>query len=457
MTGEDRAQRPVDAMLRSAAGRISFHMPGHKGRAPFPEDDPYRLDTTELPNTDDLWQPGDAIKSAEDRYARAAGAAETLFLTGGSTAGVHAMLQLWAREGDTVILPRNAHLSAVNACILGGLGIRWIPVTSTADGYVYIREEDVLAALEACPHARTLLLTRPDYSGGCIPLERIVRAAHGLGIRVAVDEAHGAHLPWMEGPRSSGEYGVDAWVQSTHKTLPALTGTAVLHLRDGADRPRAMRLLHREQSSSPNYLLVRSIDDAEAWMEQHGRDCLRRLTGQGRNLRGKLPSYGYLDAQSGWRASGYDFDPTRLVIGAPQGGDALAEALRARGIDVEMTDDAHAVLILTAMNTEEDLAALDTALSEIRPTAERQKEAVRLLPLPEQKMTVRAAAMAISETVPLHRAAGRVAAESAGFYPPGIPLVVPGEVITEEVCECLMNVRPESRFGLEREGIRCVV
>lgn len=457
MNGERETARPVDAMLRRAAGRVSLHMPGHKGRAPFACADLYALDTTELPDTDDLWQPGPAIREAEERYARCAGAAETLFLTGGSTAGVHAMLQIWAREGDTVILPRNAHLSAVNACIQGGLEIAWIPPAVTPEGFPYVTEEAVLETLARHPETRTLLLTRPDYAGGCIPAERIIRAAHAAGIRVAVDEAHGAHLPWMGGIPSAGALGADAWTQSAHKTLPALTGTAVLHLRDSGDWPRAMRLLRREQSSSPSYLLVRSVDDARAWMEAEGAARLRRIIARVDELRRALPSLGYADAQAARRDTGYAFDPTRLVIRAPQGGEALAEELRARGIDVEMAYGPCAVMILTAMNTEADLDALAQALAAIRPGPAPAEEPLRLPGLPERRMSVRAAAMADCEAVPLERAAGRIAAESAGLYPPGIPLAVPGEVIPMEAAALLRRTAPDRRFGVEEERILCVV
>ena len=158
--------RPLHEMLREASGRRSFHMPGHKGRAPFGPVDVYALDTTELPVTDDLYCPERGIRRAEELYARCAGAAETLFLHNGSTAGIHVMVQLYAGEGDEVILPRNAHLSAVNGCVLGGVRAAWIPVTTLPDGYAYIAEEDVLRTMEEHPHARAILLTRPDFYGG---------------------------------------------------------------------------------------------------------------------------------------------------------------------------------------------------------------------------------------------------------------------------------------------------
>ena len=126
--------RPVYDMLTAASARRSGHMPGHKGRPPFGTADLYALDTTELPNTDDLYAAEGGLREAMRLYAQAAGAAKTIFLHNGSTAGNHVMLQLYARDGETVLLPRNAHLSAVNACVLGGMRVKWMPVRCTPDG-----------------------------------------------------------------------------------------------------------------------------------------------------------------------------------------------------------------------------------------------------------------------------------------------------------------------------------
>lgn len=144
-------ERPVDQMLRRAAERFSGHMPGHKGRGPFGDDDLFSLDTTELPNTDDLYCPQHGLNEAQKLYAKAVGAGASLFLHNGSTMGIHAMLMLWAREGDTVLLPRNAHLSASNACVLGGMNVVWMPVTQLSDGLCYVSEETVLEMMGRYP------------------------------------------------------------------------------------------------------------------------------------------------------------------------------------------------------------------------------------------------------------------------------------------------------------------
>lgn len=448
--------RPMHDMLLAASGRRSFHMPGHKGRAPFGPEDLYALDTTEIPLTDDFYSAQGGIAQAQELYARAAGAAETLFLHNGSTVGIHALVQLYAGEGDTILLPRNAHLSAANGCVLGGVKAVWIPVTQRQDGYCYVAEGDVLAALEKHPEAKALLLTRPDFYGGCLPLERIAAKARAMGIRLVVDEAHGAHLPWSADVPSAGALGADAWVQSVHKTLPGFTASAVLHLRNGADRPRAMRILRREQTSSPSFLLMLSMDDARACMEETGRESLAAVSAAANELRARLPALGYADAHAAWQDTGLVFDPSRLVIAAPQGGFALAESLRRRGVDVEMADTRRAVLILSPMDKPEDVLSLADVLADIPPREAPIPPLPDMGTLPEKVLDLRPAVMADCEAVPLDAAAGRIAAASAGLYPPGIPLVCPGERISRQVAELLSAAGTQERFGLEGDQLLCV-
>ena len=453
-----RVKRPIYEMLEAAAKAQSAHMPGHKGHAPFGMTDLYRLDTTELPSTDDLYVPERGIAEAERLYAKAAGAGATLLLHNGSTVGIHVMLQLWAREGDTVLLPRNAHLSAMNACIIGGLRPAWIQVTRRQDGYCYLRPEDVLQAMHQHPEAKTLLLTRPDYYGGCMPLEEIIAAAHEAGIRVAVDEAHGAHLPWMEGGlQSAGAYGADAWVQSVHKTLPGLTSSAVLHLKEPGDGERALQLLRREQTSSPSFLLMMSIDDARAFMEQEGKARLATTVAAANTVRTQLQGTVYRDAHTLWQTTGMQFDPTRLVIDAPEGGERLAQRLRMQGVEVEMHDPWRVVMILTCMDSPEEIRHIGevlTRLAEEPPVHHPPME--ENAALPQQVMTPREAVMKEAKRMPIRQAVGEVAAVSAGLYPPGIPLVCPGERITGETVERLAKAANQQRFGTEGDTILCV-
>lgn len=183
-------------MLAGVADRLSLHMPGAQGRGPFGPVDPYRLETTELGVTDDLYAPCGAIARAEALAARCAGAAHTLMLTGGSTAGVQAMLLYAAGGAGAVILPRNAHLSALHLCAVAGLDVVFARPSFTASGLCYTPDESYLEALERRPDARALLVVRPDYYGALHWPARAAARARALGVPVLCDEAHGAHLNW---------------------------------------------------------------------------------------------------------------------------------------------------------------------------------------------------------------------------------------------------------------------
>ena len=450
---------PMREMLEAAARRTGAHMPGHSGTAPFPLPDLYALDTTEISVTDDLYAPRAGIDEAQKRYAAIAGAEKTVFLHNGSTQGIHVMLEMGLQEGDTVLLPRNAHLSAAQACILGGLHVVWIPVVRYGC-YTAVREKDVLETMHAHPEARRVLLTRPDYFGGCLSnasVQRIAEEAEGLGMELVVDEAHGAHMSSGGEIRSSGSLGADAWVQSVHKTMPALTGSAVLHLKKGTHLKKAMQVLRREQTSSPSFLLMLSIDEARAWMEEHGKESLEALRQKTAFLKETALQLGYTDPREKWAASGCVFDPCRLVLSAPQGGSTFLRQLAERGVDAEMAMGSCVVFLLSPQISWEGVGKTADVLRDIpaEGCAAENGEPV-MEPLPECVMDVRRAALARTESVPLTRAAGRVAAACVGCDPPGIPLVVPGEVISEKTVRRLLEAGEENRFGTEEETIECV-
>ena len=448
-------ERPMYGMLEKMRGRMSLHMPGAKGSGPFGAMDMYALDTTELPCTDDLYAPFGPILRAQELAARAAGAAQTIFLTGGSTAGVLAMLLTAARPGDTVILPRNAHLSAIHGCVLGDLRPVFARPAVTPDGYAYVTEENFLAAIREHPEARAVLVTRPDFYGGAIPLERIAGACRQNGMALLVDEAHGAHLNWMEGAQNAVRQGADMAVQSVHKTLPCLTAGAWLHFR--SPNERALEVLRMVQTSSPAFYLMASMDDARAWMDVCGRERLNQLRAGLAGLRRELSAMGYLDAHAQWEKEPIWLDPTRLVIAAPQGGRALAKALGGRGIDVEMYDQRRIVCIFSAMDGSGEVQRLREALAAI-PIEGRLSFGERFpLPAGERILSPREAFFRDKEPVALDRALNRTAGAAAGLYPPGIPLVMPGERIGGDVLALLKGADPDRRFGVTQGRIPCIV
>ena len=445
--------RPVSEMLEACQNGMWLHMPGHGGKAPFGPADMTELDLTELDCTDDLYHPRSGIAQAEEIYAQRAHAGATLFLHNGSTQGIHAMLQMQMREGDTVILPRNAHLSAVNACILGNLRIVWIPVRHTRDGYVYVDSGDAERVIRQSPQARRVLITRPDYYGGCMDLGRVCGAARETGMDVVVDEAHGAHLPWHPDIPSASAWHVRAWTQSCHKTMPALTGSAVMHVMDSADRAEAMRIVRREQTSSPSFLLMRSIDDARAWMDENGEQLNERMKRLDRIAR-EAEKMGFADPRKAWaEETGYAYDRSRLVIAGICA--ESAASLDRLGVHWEMYDGDRLVLLPpVGFGSEEEARLLDALRRCGRPG--RTDREIMIPDMPRSVMDVRAAALADMESVPLCEAAGRIAGESAGIYPPGVPLVVPGEELTGDVLDVLRHTSEEHRFGVEGDRILCV-
>ena len=502
-------ERPMRDMLAGAADRLSLHMPGAQGRGPFGPVNPYRLETTELPATDDLYAPGGAIARAEALAARCAGAAHTLMLTGGSTAGVQAMLLYAAGGGGAVILPRNAHLSALHLCAVAGLEAVFARPAFTSSGLCYTPEESYLEALARRPDARALLVVRPDYYGALHWPARAAARARALGIPVLCDEAHGAHLNWDADVPTAGALGADVWVQSAHKTLPALNGAAWLHAGPGVDAARLRAMLRAVQTSSPSFVTLLALDDARAWMEHSGAEALARLKAAAARFHAQAAALGYADGQD---EPGWAYDRTRVVLTAPEGGYALSEALAARGVDVEMSDACRVVCILSPVDGPERLERLARALRDIAADGRREgsdgtgaacgtaacaggsgteagmpgaacgtaacagggaegapPDGLRAcragggaawLPPPapaERAVPLREAFFAPSEAVPLERAAGRVSAVPAGPYPPGVALVTPGERVTEELAAYLRALGPRRAFGLGPEGtLRCL-
>jgi arginine/lysine/ornithine decarboxylase len=441
--------RPMHDMALRNRDRLRLHVPGHKGQALFETEPVQMRDVTELPVTDDLYAPFGPIAMAQELAARAAGAANTLMLTGGSTAGIHTMLLYSLAPGETVILPRNAHLSFINGCVLADLNPVYVPLQMTLDGYAYAPEEGFLEAIRLHPEARAVVVTRPDYYGGMAKLSRIAAFAHESGMRLLVDEAHGAHLPWMTDFKSAASYGADLWVQSAHKTLPALTAGAFLHLSKGEDLKRALQMLRMVQTSSPAFYVMQSLDDARAFMEEHGSAALKEIQDRLKDLRAGMKALGYADAHEAWRGLPLEFDPTRLVITAPQGGYALANSLKEQGVDVEMADDSRIVCILTVMDKEETFQRLFTALNNASSLPQRKAPIVDCIhSLPRQVMRPRQASLGRQELVDALKASGRISGTSAGLYPPGIPLVAPGEEISPEIVEILLAAPEEKRFGL---------
>lgn len=442
--GEAPLSEMLSRYVRSAPAR--FHMPGHKGTAaPLRRvlGDALRFDVTELPETDSLFDAAGGILEAERRAARLYGSRETLFSAGGSSLCIQAMLRMAAPQGGRVVCARNVHRAAVNAMALLGLEPVWVwPRPFAGSGLPgAVAPEDVEAALRRAPDARAVYVTSPDYYGVLSDLAGIAAAAHARGVPLLTDNAHGAHLTAFG--LHPLRLGADLCCDSAHKTLPALTGGAFLHIA-----PEAPAALTRESgkdamalfgSTSPSYLIQLSLDLARAWLETEGESAFRALAEKVSSLRALCASRGFFFPDGAPEKAA--FDPARLVVDTASRGVSGADAagyLRGHGVSPEMWDSRHVVLLPSPFNSEEDFARLSAALRSL-PLPQKGPSLYEPRPHrePERVLPMREALFAPRETAEVSAAAGRVAAEAKCPCPPGVPLVMPGELISEDLAVSL--------------------
>ncbi len=418
-------------------GTYPFHMPGHKRNSDFEK--LWALgawaDITEIEGADDLHNPKGILRSLAEAAAKRWGADKSYVLASGSTCGNLAAMGTLGKRGDTVLVARNCHRSVYHGLELFG----YRPVFVTPDYveslgvYGSLNPKTVEAAIKANPNAAFLVMTSPTYEGIISDIKAIAKLCHGAGIALLVDEAHGAHLDLS--PHFTGgavKAGADAVVQSLHKTLPALTPAALLHLRgDRVDRQRLAHYLRIFQSSSPSYPLMAS---AELCVEQVGEEALFKewadlindLKTGAKELKGiKIsPKVG--------EEGVFAHDPSKLVIGG-KGGYALASFLRSRGIETEYATENFVLAMTGAGDRKEGFDALVSALAEADKTLPSRDFAGKQ---PQycngaMELTIEEALNAPSELVSLKDCTGKIAAEYVWAYPPGIPMLVPGQRITE--------------------------
>lgn len=412
---------PLYDALRDYAAQnpARFHMPGHKGR-PLPAPELAGLpaiDVTEIPGTGNLYEAGEPFNSAQTLWAEIFGFNHCQFLTGGSTMGIHTGLTLFCRPGDQVLIDRGCHRAVYNALALLDLEPVFLERPwRTEDNLVApFSQEDVEKALENHSGIKTVCITSPTYAGLLSDVAGISKQVHKRGGKLFVDGAHGAHLPFLGVDAFSGADGV---VVSAHKTLPAMGQTALL-FTNGVDPEQVRRTAALYGSSSPSYPMMASMDLARQWLLDHPEDY-RRAAARVDDLRKKFPSLG----------ERLPCDPTRLTVKVKDG-PAVARTLESMGIYPEMEDGGHVVFIITGSDREADLDRLEHALEELRDQM-GDCEPLPAPPLPERALSPRAALFSSTETLSLANSLGRVAACQLAPYPPGVPVVAPGEVISKK-------------------------
>lgn len=438
--------------LYSGSGVCPMHMPGHK-RAELGGPLPWALDITEIDGFDNLHGAEGVLRESMDRAARLWGADSSFFLINGSTCGILAGICAAARPGDTVLLPRGCHKAVYHALELRGLKPVYLPVALDSGFGVSasLSPADVSTALSAHPEARLVVVTSPTYEGVVSDISAIAAAAHRHGVPLLVDEAHGAHLGFHpDFPSSAVRSGADMVIQSLHKTLPSLTQTAVAHLSGPlVDAGEFARQLSIFETSSPSYLLMGAMDRCVRLLENRAPalfstyvDNLRRfddgISGL-RRLRVLCHGGDKVEDHPGFFA----FDPGKLVISTRRTaltGPALMDLLRREHrIELEMALGDYALAMTSICDTGESLGHLAQALVTVDRalSAAPDQMAVPLPPIPPMALTPAEARLRPWETVPAAQAAGRISGEMVWAYPPGIPLLVPGEEITPALLQAL--------------------
>lgn len=452
---------------------VQFHIPGHnKGAAMASEmskilgEQALALDLINIAPLDDLHNPSGIIREAQELAAEAFGADHTFFSVQGTSCAVMAMILSVCGPGEKILLPRNIHRSALTGLILAGA----VPVFMEPDldytlGVAHgVNPETVCRTLVAHPDAKAVFVTNPTYFGVTTDLDRIVSLAHASSTPALVDEAHGAHLYFHEQlPIPAMRAGADLAATSIHKLGGSLTQTSVLHVRDGLVNPNRVRAaMSLLTTTSTSYLLLASLDVARKQLATAGRDLIDRALNLAREVRlaiNEMPglySFGKEILRPG--TARHDHDPTKLSISTRGLGisGATAESLLREefGVEVEMSDLYNVLCVVSLGVQDKDihrlLAALDAVSRRYGPTRQAPEIEVSMPVIPVLALSPREAYFAKTETVPLDDARGRVSAESIMVYPPGIPIFLPGEVISGENLD---YIRECKAAGLPVQGL----
>lgn len=424
------------------SGVYPFHMPGHKRQsARFSMADPYSFDLTEIDGFDNLHEAGGLIEGVQEKARRLYEAEESHLLVNGSTGGILAAVSAAFRPKDRVLVARNCHKSVYHALELNDLRPVYIwPDRDDRDGFFLdIKPERVARALERWPDIKGMILTSPTYEGVVSDIGKIGKQIHDHGGVCIVDEAHGAHLglhPYF--PASAVSGGADVVIQSLHKTMPALTQTGLLHVRgDRIDRVRLRRMLAVYQTSSPSYVLMASADQCLSWALDKGGEAFalyaERLDGLRKTLRGL--SHIRLSEIPG-------ADPSKLVLSAEEtdmSGKCFYDRLRlAYGLQMEMVCGNYVLAMTSPADTDEGFARLIVALKAIDGECKavgaqggRAPEHEGSFTCPE--LTPGEASGKPARKRRLSEAVGYLAGDYIYQYPPGIPLLVPGEKIDRDI------------------------
>ncbi|MDY5212733.1 aminotransferase class I/II-fold pyridoxal phosphate-dependent enzyme [Intestinibacter sp.] len=453
---------------------ISFHMPGHKKGKIYDKlgygdlvKNLYKMDTTEIIETDNLHSPEGIIKDSQERTSKIFRSEKSYYLVNGSTCGIQAAILSTCSPGEKILVNRDCHQSAINTFILGDINPIYIKGSICEDTYTIkgVNEKDVLDAIDDNSDIKVLMLTYPSYYGMVFDLEKICTYAHEKGIVVIVDEAHGAHLGLSDKlPKSALEQGADIVIQSIHKTLPSFTQSSIIHVQgDLIDKKNLERFLKIVQSSSPSYVMMASLEIAIDIYDRYGKDLMQGLLSNIDDFEKDLSEINGVKVLKG-------HDKTKVFVSLKDlgiNGYDLEETLRYKyNIQVELSNYYGVLLICTIGNEKDDfdkfLCAIKSIVEDLsgdknNDLDKSEDNVTKLMKLnypdliPQKIISPREAFYSDKKAVLLKESIGKISGEYIIPYPPGISLTSPGEIITQEVIDYILACK---QYGMHVSGLK---
>lgn len=441
---------------------ISFHMPGHKKGAIYKmlgyEDileNLYKLDTTEIPGTDNLHSPEECIKESLKRASEVFKSDKTFYLVNGSTCGIEASIMASVNPKEKIILNRDCHQSAINSCIIGEIDPIYVKPSINKDSNTLsgVSFNDVKRVIDSNLDAKAVFLTYPTYFGDVFDLKSICSYAHEKGMTVIIDEAHGAHLGLSERlPETALSQGADIVIQSTHKTLPSFTQSSMIHIKGNRiDINKLTNMLRITESSSPSYLLMASLDIAVDIYEKNGFDLMDKLLSNIDEFKSELYKLKNIKVDESKDYTKIFLNTKKLGIT----GHELENILRENyNIQVELSNYYGVLLIATIGNTKDEFLKLKDVLFEIDKIYKKEshlKSVSYPIKLPKKILSPREAFYMDKKNVKIENSIGKISGEYIIPYPPGVSLVSPGEEITKEVIDYIIECKSK---GMNVNGVK---
>lgn len=429
-----------------------MHMPGHKrNTALLGNALPYAFDITEIEGFDYLHDPTGLIKDIHCRAQKLYGCDHSFMLVNGSTGGILAAVCAVTNYGDKVLVARNCHKSVYNAIELNGLDAVYLlpEYDDNFNIFTVINPSAVEEALNKNPDIKAVILTSPTYEGFVSDIKEIAEITHQHNIPLFVDEAHGAHFGLSAYfPDDAVSCGADIAVMGLHKTLPALTQCALLNVKSKLVNIDILKeKLSVFQTSSPSYILMSSIDRYLSLMEENRGELFEKYNERIDNFYNSVKNLNKLKVHS----SSLNFDKGKILISTAScnmNGMKLAEILRSKyNIELEMAYDCYAAAMTSICDTDENFKRLSDALLDIDPKIKPSKIACKnqtALNIPKKELCISETKKIRGEVVLLSEAAGRISLEYIYAYPPGIPIIVPGEIIDGVLISQIINLQKEN-------------